>query len=252
MDSARERDALADELIRAVRSVTTSLFRTVRDHPAACGSALLCKSDDRLFVLSVIHVLESGGWAMETDCVVNGRALLIELPPMNWVVQSVLDDEGKIIAKSSDGMAWVELNVAKLCAEANRCGHAVGLNVYEGSLSERARSGEVYHFAAGVPRGFDPCLRDLLREPIIESEMTYDGDDVRGFNCFKVAGKHRGDEYKGASGAPILNSDGTAVALVQGGSPHAGVLYGVPLAMFSPVLQLSATTLGAERSKPAD
>jgi hypothetical protein len=144
--------------------------------------------------------------------------------------------------REPDGLAWVEFHLpalrSKLSEVAGLPADGIGLNAYHGSLGKRATPAERYHFAAAVPRFFDPFRRELVREPVFEFDMIYDGDDGRGFNRFRVGGAHRGDEYKGASGAPILDSDGSIVALVQGGCPSQGVVFGVPLALYARALSI--------------
>jgi len=57
----------------------------------------------------------------------------------------------------------------------------------------------------------------LMRDPIYEVAMTFDGYDMRGFCRFKLNGTHKGhDAYYGSSGSPIADDEGNIVALVQG------------------------------------
>jgi len=63
--------------------------------------------------------------------------------------------------------------------------------------------------------------------------MTFDGlEQDSGLHRFIVRGEHRGDEYRGASGAPIINEAGMVVSIVKGGDKGKRLIRGFPLTDF--------------------
>lgn len=123
--------------------------------------------------------------------------------------------------------------------EQEKNGKGIELPIYKGPLDEPAHANELYGFAALPPREFVLGLRGLVREPVFEIDMTYEGDEPRGFNQFRLARSHQGDSvYKGSSGAPIVDRSGRIVALVQGGCKARNLIFGVPLSRFAKYIDL--------------
>jgi hypothetical protein len=62
--------------------------------------------------------------------------------------------------------------------------------------------------------------------------MVFDRADETRY-VFRLTHEHPGDEsYKGCSGAPICDADGTLVSVVLGGDPPMREIYGAPLARY--------------------
>lgn len=227
---------------RQMRACTARLWRIEDNRPRADRSGLLYTLNGRLSVLSVLHKFTETGWVLETDCEVDGRALCINLPPINWLAQVRLNGAGKL-EQGDDGLAWVELDLKtlreKLAGEDRLRGQAPSLGAYQGPLDAVPVKDELYGFVASPGRYFHAMANFQEREAIFELGMEYDGTDHRGFYRFKLDGEHRGhDHYYGSSGAPIASRDGTVVALVQGGDVRERVIFGFPLAPFARVLAL--------------
>ncbi len=103
---------------------------------------------------------------------------------------------------------------------------------YAGALGHPAPGGS-YAFAAFSKVAYAPSLGLMDRESVIEAGMSFDGIEPRtGLHRFIVRGEHRGEEYGGASGAPIVNEAGVVVSIVKGGDPDKKVIWGFPLTDF--------------------
>lgn len=220
---------------------TVQLIRVEDGQPAGKGSGVLVALGERLFLLSVLHVFKRSDWFFETNTVDGDKPLLLQVPPVNWVTHVRLDEP---TCGQRDGLAWAEFDVAalkeKLTSEPRLKGQAVALDCYAGPLDQLPVSSESYNFVATPPREFHRERNVLVREPLFELDMEYDGSDERGHYRFRLAGDHRGhDFYRGSSGAPIATSEGTIVALVQGGSEETNVIFGVPLWLYSRALEVS-------------
>jgi|GEM_PF-4627552 len=229
---------------RQMRACTARLSQIENGQPRSGGSGLLYAHWDRHFVLSVLHNFDPAdtGWVLETDCKVGEHPLCIILPPINWLNLTRLGSHGEL-EPGIDGLAWVELDLnslgRKLRGDVRFTGRTLSLVAYQGSLETPPTDGELYGFVASPPREFHEFSNTLCREPIIEIGMTYVGTDARGFYCFKLGHGHPGDRnYKGSSGAPIADREGTVVALVQGGDPEGDIIFGVPLATYGRALEL--------------
>jgi len=242
--NAGDEEARAQEaFVRHLLTYTSRLVRLEHGHPISAGSGVLYQTGERLFLLSALHVFKRQGWFLEMDYVVGGNTLSIEVPPVNWLVAGTITDSKISVSEQPDGFAWVEFDLpklkAKLKAEQEKYKKPITLPVYRGPIAEMAKPDEPYAFAAAPPRDYVPSIVQLIREPVFELHMAYEGDDERGFYRFSLARQHQGDAaYKGSSGSPIADRNGKIVALVQGGSQAENVVYGVPLARYSKYMNL--------------
>ena len=232
-----ERKAMSEFIDRHL-AFTTRLVRVQDGKPMSGGSGILYHKDKRLFLLSVLHVFERDGWLMETDFVVKDRPLCMDIPSVNWLV-SVKLEQGEI-SEPSDGLAWVEFDVAslkkKVSVEEKKYGAEVSLPIYEGPIDVPASADHVYGFAAYKNKKDNTPMGGwlVMRFPTCELYMEFIGFDQRGYYRFKLSRQHQGhDFYKGSSGAPIADEQGRIVALVQGGCTEDNVIFGVPLNMYA-------------------
>ena len=78
------------------------------------------------------------------------------------------------------------------------------------------------------------------RSASYETCMAYTGSNPDGRYVFKLARAHQGHEYyRGASGAPIVSPEGVIVSMVLGGCEKKNEIYGLPLAKYTPLLNLA-------------
>jgi hypothetical protein len=70
-----------------------------------------------------------------------------------------------------------------------------------------------------------------------EPHMVFDRADETRY-VFRLTHEHPGDRfYKGCSGAPICDADGTLVSVVLGGDPSTREIYGAPLARYRSTIE---------------
>lgn len=170
----------------------------------------------------------------------NNRGMFVAIPDIGsfraiTVTPSISTHDVTFAADVRDiDFAWAEYPrpaIAVWEAEVKKHRLIGTLGLYGGDFAEPTTASK-FHFAARemtdlhVPTGAFDWI------PLIQFGMTFDGVQYSG----KYAGMYRflptkqfTHLFKGSSGAPILNDDGTPVAMVAAGSPDAGVIFGCPL-----------------------
>ncbi len=121
-------------------------------------------------------------------------------------------------------------------------GHKLEFSFYRGPLDQTpALNDEPYTFAAWNRALIIPAGVTLVeRSASYETCMAYTGSNPDGRYVFKLARAHQGHEYyRGASGAPIVSPEGVIVSMVLGGCEKKNEIYGLPLAKYTPLLNLA-------------
>jgi hypothetical protein len=104
-------------------------------------------------------------------------------------------------------------------------------HVFDGNLDVTASAGEVYAFAGQVlPERIDNAAicTEMRVYPGLRHVGTSDGYDI-----FRLPVPHPGhEEFKGCSGAPIVDTKKSVVALVCRGQTEDNTIWGVPLSRY--------------------
>lgn len=216
--------------------------------PCGLATGFLVSSGDRKFVLSAGHAARrNAAWFWETNVVleVEREVLCIPIGPFT-VLNSITvhpSDEAKI---SDIDFGWCDIDVAKLEKEFQKDARLKGCKLefqfYQGPLdASPVPNDEPYTFAAWNRATIIPAGTTFLeRSPAYETCMTFSGVNSDGLYVFNLARPHQGHSYyRGASGAPIAAPDGTIVSIVLGGNETKNEIHGLPLAKYSPLLQLA-------------
>lgn len=239
LDEAARRNikALLDQLVQA--TVLLVDWEPGLDFPRNRASGFVVERGGRYFVISAGHALRTGKWSLELDPFKDGKhqALLVPLRS-TWAILSHVDlaaDE----ARSVD-FAWAEIDVDRLRADVRTDERLKGVPVtipeYRGPLDRRPSGDDVYTYVALNQAEYEehPFAKIVERKPSFEIGMEFAGETPDGgAYVFRLAREHQGHTfYKGASGAPIADAEGTIVSVVLRGCESRHELYGARLADF--------------------
>jgi hypothetical protein len=206
--------------------------------PINWGSGCLIDYKGRRFILTVAHNTEEGGnWAIETEFVAEG-AKLYQIGPMMFVRQMDLDTGDSkrldfcyaIVPKDLTSVYQAVTMSGVVMESAQRL-------LCDISFQKSLDGSRKYGFSGlvGVKRVHDFYLRGELK---LELDLAYAGMEDEYF-IFELAHPHPGrGYYEGCSGAPIIDSDGKTVALVCGGCVAKNLIYGIPIRIFQPALDV--------------
>lgn len=239
LDEAARRNvrALHDQLVQV--TVLLVDWEPGLDFPRNRASGFVIKRNGRYFVISAGHALRRGKWSLELDPFRDGKhqSLLVPLRSTWGILKHVDLEAGE--ARSVD-FAWADIDVERLRADVRKDERLQGLPVtipeYRGSLDRRPSGDDVYTYVAlNQAVGEEhPFSKILERKASHEIGMEY-VDDAADHDAyvFRLGRDHQGHKYyKGASGAPIADSEGIIVSVVLGGSEERHELYGARLADF--------------------
>lgn len=244
--------ANCEKLIKHLLTFCLNLVR-FEDHtqpkePCGRATGFLVSSGNRKFVLTAGHAARRDAvWHWETNVVLETERKVMCLPLGPFTVLSTISTRSRDKAKVTDiDFGWCGFDVARLQQEfqkdARLKGHKLEFPFYQGPLdSVPVLNDEPYTFAAWnraiiIPAG----VTFLERSAAYETCMTYSGSNPDGLYVFKLARRHQGHEYYGgASGAPIVGPDGVIVSMVLGGCEKKNEIYGLPLAKYTPLLNLA-------------
>lgn len=209
------------------------------DFPRQRASGFVVERRGRYFVVSAGHALRAGRWGLELDPFKDRKhpALLVPLRS-TWVVLNQVNLVAGDVRPVD--LAWAEIDIDRLRADVWKDPRLKGVPAtipeYRGPLDCRPSADDVYAYVAlNQAEGEDHPFGKLLdRKPSHEIGMEYVGDNAeRDAYVFRLSRAHQGDPYyKGASGAPIADAEGTIVSIVLGGSEDRHELYGAKLADF--------------------
>lgn len=238
---------VADLLYNTTATLVRLPFNKTRDR----GSGVMFRKGDHLHLLSAGHILCGGkAWAIEPCRVYSandGRKLYplnseaeasnLRVPyterkiPVVPILSSRLLPSGEALYDKTKhvDLAHSVMSLAALDA-ATPEGFSLEFPISERGIAAPDRGSE-YLFAAWTLDEPDGNLRVDLRTAIWECRMTFAGlDEDAGRHVFALSSKHQGDEvYEGASGAPIVDPNGTVVSLLIGGDKESNELWGAPL-----------------------
>jgi hypothetical protein len=179
-----------------------------------------------MVVVTCAHVLRRGQWGAEIKTTASPATSETQ------VYETALADRrtpirplGAVCALDGWDFAWAAFAVGNGA-------EAIGeLGFYRGPLDRRPAKGEAYGFMAWNRDTVFP-LNVIERLPAFEVGMEFVGSTAGGMYRFRVKAKHKGHAfYRGASGAPIADSEGAIVALLANGDEAVSdIVQGTPFA----------------------
>jgi hypothetical protein len=230
----------ADEFVRHMLSMTLRLVRlSGSNEPRAIASGFLTRVGTKYRVVSAGHAIgASQGWTIETLPVSARETLMLTVEG----VQTVTTIQPNCQIGSLD-ISWADIDPQaieeQLKNDPRRPTQPVELPLYVGPLDGQPSEGTSYGFAAWNRVEYHPDREAIHRDASFELHLAFEGiDPSGGLYRFRIARRHQGDEYyRGASGAPIADSEGRFISMLVCGDAAQNALYGVPLARHAPALQ---------------
>lgn len=212
-------------------------------HPCSAASGALVELNGKRMLLTVEHATgDSGDWAIQIAYVPGNGTKVHRLGGMNFLARSDLQS-GKI--KTVD-FAYVEVptTVAPLKQQINdslKIIDAIPVEVLQLRFPCPPNINEKYGFS-GLIKG---TVEKHPHAIVFASErQTYDGLKYTGTRdgdvvVFTMPESHPGDvEFRGCSGSPIIDANGTLIALLTGGCESKNEIYGVSIESYRAVLEL--------------
>ena len=156
---------------------------------------------------------------------------------------------GKSELESVD-ISWAKIDLdafqRSIAGNKNISGKPFEFIVYQGPFGQSPQPQTPYIFASQNRVVIYEALgrRHLEREPSYEMEMEYTGRNTNQGLCVFSIPDHKGhSHYKGASGAPIIDSTGQIFAILVGGCEISNELFGYPLWDVPNLIRISEDSL---------
>lgn len=208
---------------------TQRLVRIDEHEGNETASGLLYQRDNRVFLVSAGHILNHGQWVIETNWAVDNQVL------------SFSTGEPTALHGETEDFAWAELDISAIASQLKKDNDLkdkeVNLCVYTGPIDTPPVETMAYGFATWKAVEFVTGMRALVRDPVYELNLKYDGiEPTTNLLKFLPNHQHPGHEhYKGSSGSPIAAVDGKVVALVVRGYPEENptMILGAPLQKYA-------------------
>lgn len=215
-------------------------------HPTSAASGALINFNGKRMLLTVEHATgDSGDWAIQIQYDPQKGTKLYRLGAMNFLSRSnIKSNESKIVDLS---YIDVPAEIAPIKQQINDSMQIVGsvpTDVLNLKFPCQPKIEEHYGFSGLIKGVVEKHPHALI---FASESQIYDGlkyietrdDDVFVFSMPEVHPGH--EEFKGCSGAPIIDSQGTAIALLTGGCTARNEIYGVSLESYRVVLELFAS-----------
>ncbi len=184
----------------------------------AVSGCLIQFPEARVLVTTRHQLSGEGNWALEVETVDGGQTRLFSL-------DGIVPLDGPDLAVRT--VPTHVLPVLQLMAERGRVIHAEPRMIVRHDRITLPNRRRRYGFAGRSGR--DRVDRFVVGDLRVEFDLKYVGDEDACF-IFDLGKDHPGDDhYRGCSGAPILDREGTLVALVRGPSRRPRAITAVPL-----------------------
>ena len=231
----------SNEIIERIR-LSSFPLRKLNENNLPVGTACACliKHHNRYILLTVQHATgDAGNWAVELAFDPGKGTQLYELGTMNFIAEGCL---GKPGLRNID-FSYVEVptTLRSFYQEIDprtRQIRSQKQRLLSIPLFDRDPDPSLlYGFSGYVMPEMHPTA--FVTEPRIYAGLLYQG--AEGDYCvFRLPFNHPGHEhFEGCSGAPILDSKGSAVALVCRGDMDSNQIYGVSLRKYKLAIDLT-------------
>jgi hypothetical protein len=172
------------------------------------GSGFFIKAEDAIYLVSAGHVLEQGGWVIETDFIIEKECRVACIPIGGvWMFKKITTESSKL-QEMDIAYAKVNLDAFQKSVAANKqlTGKSFEYMVYEGPLEDTPDPGMPHIYASANQGQLIAEVGNLFlrRDFSYEYAMQYKGKRPDGLYVFSIP-EHKGHEYYGgASGSPIM------------------------------------------------
>ncbi len=216
------------------------------NQPKGIASGCLVRCKGKTILLTVEHVTGNhGNWAIQLDYDKARGVKCYQLGAMNFL---------KRLSGSAGTLETIDFSYAIVPEDLKVCRQSLTLSgettathevpVFVGPFEVLPTSTELFAFAGSVMPTTYENVYDQDR-PVLDCELAIytgltflrtEGD----FHVFKLPFSHSGHpNFKGCSGAPILNGKGHPVALVASGIDTTDEIFGVALNHFMPIIEMT-------------
>lgn len=213
-------------------------------NPVSFASGVVVKYGGQNYLLTVAHATGNNGkWGIETKYLKGvGQQLFMvgqfSFAKIGNILSGDIKDLDLSYAKIINDIVpyYQELNPDESVEfEAQRLVHITNLGNYPNENSK-------YGFAGYVKPSLEEHIfsknKLLFSDGRIVMDMTYIRDEDE-YYVFQLADGHLGHiNYKGCSGAPILEDSGKLIALVVKGSEEDNLIYGIKISLFKSLLDV--------------
>jgi len=209
--------------------------------PIGLASGFVIGKEGKQYFLTAGHVARSGPWFWECTLDSAEGCLLIPVGPFTQFASGKISPGGELdfdrsVVPAAD-FAWAPFEpkaIGEKLKSFKVPKQPFTFEFYHGPLDRTIAPGEPCVLAAHS-RGTIEALRlTYLRRDACIQDLEFQSTNEKGHHVFKPAGGHQGhDFYRGASGAPISNSDGVIVSMLVGGSDSGDEIWGQPLSLIA-------------------
>jgi len=212
------------------------------NQPSSAASGVLVNYGGSRLLLTVEHATgDFGDWAIQIEYVPNRGTEVYKLGPMNFLKRGSLTT-GEI--KTVD-FAYVTVPeelapIKQQIDDSFTITNQIATNVFDLEFPCKPVTGVKYGFSGFIKGQIESHPHALI---LASENQIYDGlhylrteDDAHSFSLPELHPGHL--EFKGCSGAPIIDEEGNIVALLTGGCEKQNEIYGVSLDHYRTALDI--------------
>lgn len=236
-----------EEIKYITKISSVSLHALDEEHtPLSSASGCLIEYKGTQFLLTVSHaILEEGRWGLELEYDIENRCTKYYCPEFKWLsrgkvniakedfdcpLDDLIEDPSTIDfayavippdIKAVDEYFDFKKSIKYHCPK----------NVIQTKLLDKPQKGISYSFYGNIRTRVDKDNNVIILNPQMQLDIKYVCDYKRDYYRFQLPNiiKDKYD-YKGCSGAPIIDEDGNLVSLVTNGAENTNMLLGIRLA----------------------
>ncbi len=209
--------------------------------PKGLASGFVIEKDGQKYFLTAGHAAKNGPWFWECALDAHEGCLLVPMGPFMKFVAGSLSSSGKMVIDASDvpagDFAWSPFDptaLSKKLRDFSGPKAPLPYEYYQGPLDRSLAPRETCVLAAHSRGTIEHLRLTYLRREVCVQDLQFQFTNEKGHHVFKPIGGHQGhDFYRGASGAPIANSNGELVSMLIGGDDARDEIYGQPLALIA-------------------
>jgi hypothetical protein len=219
------------------------LMKTKKPIATASGCLIFYKS--KKFLLTVSHaILEDGRWGLALKYDLEKKGIKYYCPSFKWLKQGSIKLDQRDFDCSIEDLIedprTIDFAYANIPSEIeavdeyldfeNSTKYSCPKNVIKTDLLEKPHKDIDYSFYGDVRTKVDQDHNRLILNPQMQLGMKYICEYKDDYYRFQLPNIIRDKyDYKGCSGAPILDEEGNLVSLVTNGAETTNILFGIRL-----------------------
>lgn len=224
------------------------------NNPIATASGCMINYKGKLFLLTVSHaILEDGRWGMELEYDFGKMGLKYYCPTFQWLSLKKLKLDQDFFNCSVDTLfenpQFIDIAYAALPDGIKAIDeffdyetsikYSYPKNVIETSLLDKPCKDAIYSFYGDVGTMADKKHGIIIRKPQLQIGLQYISDYKEDYYRFELPEIIKDiNDYKGCSGAPIIDENGKLVSLVTSGRQGTNILIGIKMNVLKVALDI--------------